>query len=58
MMMRMSAGLAVACSALFLAGCGTKGGSPSPKAASTTPLENTERVVLHVKDMSKRLNIV
>jgi hypothetical protein len=58
MMMRMGAGLAVACSTLLLAGCGTKGVSPSPKVASTTPLENTGRVLLHVKDMCKRLNIV
>jgi hypothetical protein len=52
----MSAGLAVVCAVVLLAGCGAKTDSPATKTVRTTAAE-TRHVTLHVQDMTKRLSL-
>ena len=53
----MTRGLAIACSALILAGCGSPA-QPTISPATTAATAGSAQVTLHIKDMTRRLKLV
>ena len=57
MFMRTYVGIALGCSALFLAGCGSRAAPENKAPAKKAPAAGEASTALHVEGMTKRQNL-